>query len=314
MKNFSEISSRAKNFISRHKDLRSGENNASLPDGFILNPKAVNTGVKIIEINKNDIFKNLDLMRHHYLSGDLILIRDFHFPIDYTIFDFEPVDLRKKAEELGVPEIDMHQKFGKTYKKTYADKAALLVYPDNEVKRNNLLNSMEVVHSTIKNLFISMFPKIKSLKQLTTWRMSKTVQEAYHLDVYKPLVMRAFYNLSDTKRVWGLGHNFIDLMNMNRKSLDEFISSNSSKYSEKSRYMPAILNSKFFNQRLKTYENHDFNFKKKDLWICDSTKVAHQIVSGDKLAALTFEVDRSEIELNYPDFLYENHFESLYTA
>ena len=66
--------------------------------------------------------------------------------------------------------------------------------------------------------------------------------------------------------------------------------------------MPAKLNTKFFNQSIKTYEKHDFNFKKKDLWICDSTKVAHQIVSGDKLAALTFEVDRSEIELNYPDF------------
>ena len=291
-----------KRFFNRYKTIISG---------FSHNSMVKNASVKIIEVNKNSIFKNADLMREHYLNGNLILIRDFEFPIDYTLFDFKAVNLKDKALEVGISEKDIQKTYRKLYKKTNSERAANLIYPNDYIKKNKLLNSMEVVHFTIRNIFLAMFPKITSLRNISTWRMAITKNEDYHIDTYNPTVFRAFYNLSDSERIWGLGHNFIDLIKVNKDKLDSFISENF-KEKENSKFNPQLINLKFFNKLLPFEENHLFHFRKKDLWICDSKKVAHQIISGDKLGAITFETDFSEVKKNYPQLIYENHFKSIY--
>jgi hypothetical protein len=118
---------------------------------------------------------------------------------------------------------------------------------------------------------------------MSTWRFTRTNTEDYHLDVYddKAVTFRAFYNLSTTPRVWGFGHGLKDCLvalGIKKEDLHMY---------EKGLPLSTALNRKI-SAWLDIQERHTAEFGHHSLRICDSLRVGHQVVSGDKMAAFSF--------------------------
>ena len=90
------------------------------------------------------------------------------------------------------------------------------------------------------------------------------------------LILRAFYNLDQIDRVWGWGHNALDALAATNMPAEQRVSSSINK----------VLNEWIENQ-----PHHIVRFPQNCLWLCDSLKVAHQIISGRKMAAFTYNAD-----------------------
>lgn len=230
------------------------------------NPK-FNGSVKVIEVSPNTLDSDYKLLRHHYSNGDIILIDNFKFDIDYSLFDFQ--SLKATTD--------------KNVKKPKTQQALLNLKNKGEAAVMRIKDAMGVCKTRIQGLFEKMFPEVTSLGDLSTWRFTHTNTEDYHLDIYddKDVTFRAFYNLSTTPRVWGFGHGLKDCLvalDIKKEDLRSY---------KKEGALSPLLNRKI-SLWLDTQERHTAEFGQHSLWMCDSLKVGHQVVSGDKMVAFSF--------------------------
>jgi|688.fasta_scaffold141616_3 hypothetical protein len=233
---------------------------------LLYNPK-VNGSVKVVEISPSLIDSNYKLLRRHYTNGDIILIDNFKFDIDYSLFDFQPHEASTN-NSLKKPKMLEALEHLSNKEKTVARRTEA---------------AMEACQNRIQELFKGMFPEVTSLDNITTWRFTRTNTEDYHLDIYADdfVTFRAFYNLSLTPRVWGFGHSSkdaLDALRIKKEDLHLY---------EKGNTLSRLLNNKL-RAWLDTQERHIAEFGHCSLWLCDSLKVGHQVVSGEKMAAFTY--------------------------
>ena len=233
---------------------------------LLYNPK-VNGSVKVVEVSPNFIDSGYKLLRHHYTNGDIILIDNFKFDIDYSLFDFKPHEATAN-NSLKKPKM--------------LEAIAHLINKEKAIAKRTEM-AMTTCQNRIQGIFKGMFPEATSLDNITTWRFTQTNTEDYHLDIYPDdsITFRAFYNLSLTPRVWGFGHSSKDILaalNIKKEDLHLY---------EKDQTLSPMLNNRL-RAWLDTQERHTAKFSHCSLWLCDSLKVGHQVVSGDKMAAFTF--------------------------
>ena len=200
------------------------------------NPK-FNGSVKVIEVSPNTLDSDYKLLRHHYSNGDIILIDNFKFDIDYSLFDFQ--SLKATTD--------------KSVKKPKTKQALFNLKNKGEAEVMRIRDAMGVCKTRIQGLFEKMFPEVTTLGDLSTWRFTRTNTEDYHLDIY------------DDK----------DVTEVHIRS-----------YKKEGALSP-LLNRKI-SLWLDTQERHTAEFGQHSLWMCDSLKVGHQVVSGDKMAAFSF--------------------------
>ena len=138
-----------------------------------------------------------------------------------------------------------------------------------------------------------------NIKSSTTWRFTEMKDMDYHSDIYKAATLRCFYNLSESKRHWRLGHNTYDIYkylgNKKQQEFNEILHK-----SKRSGYVCAQSQTDFIGQRevnsilneateTKAVEPlFDWKFDKYDLWIIDGRKAVHQPIWGDKLVAFDY--------------------------
>ena len=121
----------------------------------------------------------------------------------------------------------------------------------------------------------------------------------YHSDIYQAATLRCFYNLSESRRHWKLGHNTCDiykyLSKQKQQKINEILDSSKRKgfvrEDEPSemigqREVNLILNEVTENKLVEPL--FDWKFDKYDLWVVDGRKAVHQPIWGDKLVAFDY--------------------------
>ncbi len=262
--------------------------------------------LRIIKIDPVDISKYTTEIRENYLEGNLILIENYRPKLNLDIFNFPSLKLLdNKALIAGLEQPDEK---GFYVKKATASQVARAVYSDKNAS-DELEKAMLQCDVEVAKLFLSLFRvpnKSLSLGSVSTWRITPTARENYHLDIYTNTVLRAFWNISEKPRSWGVGHKSSELIQKNIKALKEFIAS---KKSSGNTVDQGEIN-RFINSYTDNLERHKIEFYQYDLWLCDSVKVAHQIIGGDKVAAFSYvfqpgSLIREKIrrKLNYMDYI-----------
>ncbi len=273
---------------------------------IIKNKLANRAKVKVFKLRQEDIaIANKDIQKH-YLLGNIILIENFRIPIDLTIFDFPSlpeVDLISKNYGLSTVEKNKRDEDLKLVK-PFAALASKNIHKD-PIKAKTLYTAMKFCESYLAKIFDKIFYISHTrLNSRTSWRFAKTGEQNYHFDNYAGISLRAFWNLSNEPRVWGFGHRALDVFD---EYLVEFLQyKRGLEKKNKNLKLSQTKINNFLNLKLPTLENHKIEFSKFDLWICDSVKVAHQIIGGDKLVAFSYVFNNSEISnnlLNKLDFM-----------
>ena len=237
-----------------------------------LSPDLTDSSVKIIRISQSDIPSQLGVIRDAYIDGNIIVIENYQFDIDYSLFDFDPLHHDDDNKLKKAKASDLMNSLD-----SWPDHALYAYTADIQTARK-MQAAMDSCQEEIRRLFISIFPEITKMGSLCTWRFTHTDNEEYHFDIYpdQQLILRAFYNLDQIDRVWGWGHNALDALAATNMPAEQRVSSSINK----------VLNEWIENQ-----PHHIVRFPQNCLWLCDSLKVAHQIISGRKMAAFTYNAD-----------------------
>ncbi len=258
------------------------------------NKNLKDSSVKVITLKQRDIKDRVELIRKNYLIGNIIIIEDFQIPVNLNIFNFE--SLPQLPNHGTIPD-DQYNFFKMNFKKPRnTDRVIKKIYRDaDKAKRlkEAMKFSQEYVFKVLANIFESrLIYKYEAFKKLdldiSTWRFTDTVKSAYHIDVYPGINFRAFWNLSDKPRVWGFGHSTNDITKLKLNEVLRFMRDPKNTSDQGMiNFHQADLNA-YLNTYLEGFETHKIEFKKYDLWLCDSLKVGHQIISGDKMAGFTY--------------------------
>jgi hypothetical protein len=274
--------------------------------------------MQLFQINADQLGDKeiLSQVSDHYLSGRITVVRNFAPMLESELFLSLP-SLPALALKPGSNGYEREKKFKK---KSSASNAARLVSRSHS-EYLRILASMQDLDLRVYRLFRQLFPSLSIGHSHTTWRFSDTQNEDYHADVYDTVYLRGFLNLSRNPRVWGIGHNSCSVY---RNSMPEFIdyilaSSRPCSFKEKfaisrqafsdrvkavatgvlytNRHLEyngklislsnKLVNS-YVNKKIQGLTNVLHEFQTFDLWLCDSVKVCHQIVGGDKLAAFAY--------------------------
>ena len=121
------------------------------------------------------------------------------------------------------------------------------------------------------------------------------------------MVLRGFWNLSLTPRQWGIGHKIDNLLKIYSKEIKDLLLSSLKANQD--------LTHKAINSNITTHlqslSNNIIMFEQYDLWLFDSTKAAHQVYCGEKLAVFSYipkghiPIKREVLEkLNYISYLF----------
>ena len=231
-----------------------------------------------------------------YLNGNMVVIKNYKpEQIDIqTIEELASIDFRSETGEISKPLADnplfneaIKSAKGLDFQKKAIDEMAKL---DSHVARDVFIGLLKT------ELQGKNFVKLDSF---TTWRFTEMKDMDYHSDIYKGTTLRCFYNLSESKRHWRLGHNTYDiykhLSTQKQQQVNEFLNS-----SRRIGYICAQTHAEVVGQRevnlilnelteTKAVEPlFDWKFDKHDLWIIDGRKAVHQPVWGDKLVAFDY--------------------------
>ncbi len=258
------------------------------------NKKLKVNSVKILKIKQNGLYNNKRLIVNQFLAGNIILIEDFKMPINLEEFNFSPINISMpKGINPGSNLFREYNKKTKPITKALTQNAANFIYKYPE-QRDRLTKTMMKCDDFVTDMFKTLF-SLEGTPSLngTTWRFTKTTKQNYHLDIYTGSAFRAFWNLSDKPRKWGFGYNAKHIFEKYNLELNTFIKD---KEISGEKISQASLNA-YINQLISDEETHKIEFDKYDLWICDTVKVGHQIISGDKLAAFTYLFKKEQIPI-----------------
>ena len=238
--------------------------------------------IRILKLSFNSLLDNLDSIKDYYLSGDVIIIKKFKPKlIDLTLLEDAALD---GSIDPNHPSI----------KKGHSGVISKACEPFSNSRQLKLEQQMKECENIVGKLFIILLSragaKSTTCTNASTWRFVPTHNEPYHLDDYGATVLRAFWNLSDKPRVWRIGHNALDIANMHKEKYIEFVDKH--RLLEKKCCDFQVHSNRYLGHKAKIIQKKDkyqISFDKHDLWICDSLKVCHEIVSGDKMVAFSFE-------------------------
>jgi hypothetical protein len=154
----------------------------------------------------------------------------------------------------------------------------------------------EQVRSTnrqVAALIDRLFPRYKVLRPSITWRMTETINENLHVDVYNEDLpdhhVRLFVNLDVIPRIWHTSHTLETLLANHLGVLDEkFL-----RTATPGRICHALNFAVFKGFEEAGREGapkHIIFFEPGDVWAVDSRKVSHQIFYGRKALSTEYAV------------------------
>lgn len=156
------------------------------------------------------------------------------------------------------------------------------------------VQQMRIVNTFLEDCAARIFPTYRYVSTPITWRLSTTINENLHLDVYNDDLpdhhVRMFVNLDDTHRIWHTSHRLDWLLEHHLRDLEpEFVRNASA-----GRICHA-LNFKVFGgfdvAGREGADKHICFFEPGEVWLVDSRKVSHQIFYGRRAVSTDYQVD-----------------------
>lgn len=149
------------------------------------------------------------------------------------------------------------------------------------------------VNAQVSNLVRILFPKYSVVRPSITWRMTETVNENLHVDVYNEDLpnhhIRVFVNLDVVPRIWHTSHTLETLLERHLDLLDE----QTVRGASAGRICHALNFAVFKGFEEAGREGspkHIAFFEPGEVWAVDSRKVSHQIFYGRKALSTEYAV------------------------
>ncbi len=141
------------------------------------------------------------------------------------------------------------------------------------------------VNEQVISITDALFPNYEVRKPSITWRLTDTINENLHIDVYKEDFpdhhVRLFANLDTVPRIWHTSHTLENLLDRYLHLVDRTILEQGSP----GRVCHALNFAVFGGMELagrEGLEKHIAFFEPGEVWFVDSRKVSHQIFFGRK--------------------------------
>lgn len=233
-------------------------------------------------------------VRRRYEEGNLILLRDVRFDLDFAFlnslcFDVDgPPEFLRKIKKYGGDKIASLDATSTSpldqfvFQSVFDRDAAKLAYFKEQVHSGN---------SQSDALYARLFPNYIPTRRVHTWRFTSTKFENLHWDNFgipEPFQqVRIFTNIAASPRLWRTSHR-----------IDQFAAS---VYRERglSEYADKIgddLN-RFLNKAalggmkapcLDRMPKHHIAFEQGEVWLCETRIVSHQIYHGERAFAAMY--------------------------
>lgn len=230
-------------------------------------------------------------IRQRYEAGQLILLRDFRYDLDFKFlddlsFDVEgpPEYLRKlkkyggdKIAQLSPTSTNPLDQF--VFAAVFGSDAGRLAYYQAQVSSGN---------AQCDALYASIFPDYRTTRALYTWRFTSTKYENLHWDNFGiPEIfqqVRIFTNIAKSPRLWMTSHNIAKYADSiyDKFGLQAFANRMAD---DLNRHVNTAALGGMKAPCMDRLPKHHLAFEQGDVWLCETRIVCHQIYHGEKAFA-----------------------------
>jgi hypothetical protein len=156
------------------------------------------------------------------------------------------------------------------------------------------VDQVSSVNRFLEGLAAKIFPNYKVLKRSITWRMSDTINENLHIDVYNEDLpdhhLRLFVNIDTTWRIWHTSHRLDWLVrnHLHRLPADFVATATPGRICHRLNFE---VFGGFETAGREGMPKHIAFFGPGEVWLVDSRKVSHQIFFGRRAVSTELQVD-----------------------
>lgn len=251
-----------------------------------LNPKVANYIVEIdwTAVGANGGPTREDIVRH-YEGGDLVLLNNVPLGVDYDFLNRVVVPDHEGSRKLS------HKSF--LYPKLWNGNQRRLLYETfglNLMTYWRFRSEVQRLNARVAELTREIFPAYRFLKEQFSWRFLPTDLGVHplHIDAFGSnedlQYVRFFVNLDRQPRVWKVSHRLEEVAEQayEREGWSRHADMPANEFC-------AVASRHCSDQPAP--DCHEVSFLQGDVWLCDTRKVSHGVVSGQRLLATHFWVD-----------------------
>lgn len=224
-----------------------------------------------------------------YESGQVILLRNANIDCDRQFLsklNLTDKEVFKKLKSISL--CDSYSKNPKTFKDTINR-----CFDNDEGKFKYFTQQVAAVNAQVADLIHILFPTYSIIRPSITWRMTETINENLHVDVYNDDLpdhhIRVFVNLDVVPRIWHTSHTLETLLEHHLDLLDE----QAVHHASAGRICHALnfaIFKGFEEAGREGSPKHIVFFEPGEVWAVDSRKVSHQIFYGRKALSTEYSV------------------------
>lgn len=241
-------------------------------------------------------------VRRLYEEGDLVILRDFRFDLDYRFLcsiDFNvdgPPEVMRKIKKFPMQRLEALD----------ADAPGPLerfiferVFDSDRGRLDCFREQVRSGDRQMQALFRRLFPGYADFKSIYSWRFTETMYENLHWDNFGTTddfhQVRIFVNIDDRPRLWRISE---DIESFARRS---YADANLAHLRDDSADRLAyVLNNKVLgglaHACLDQMPKHHLGFEQGEVWLCETRLVSHQIYSGYRAYAAMFYIDPASMD------------------
>ena len=243
----------------------------------------------IVEVDwLRDSAKHSDLRQRivsWFEDGKLILLRNHPLIIDYDLLNSFEVPNQEAFRELNHHRL-LYPKLWKSNRR----RAILGTFGLNLTKYLRVRAEVQRVNAGLKRMTQDLLPGYRVLREQYSWRFLPTDQRVHpvHLDGFHghgdQHYVRLFLNLDREPRVWHVADRLATVVHRDHAELDWA-------------HLASLDGDEFCNhigyhmRRKGKPPCHEIAFQQGDLWLGDTRKIPHGVVSGHRVVATHFWID-----------------------
>lgn len=230
-----------------------------------------------------------------YEAAEAVLIRNKTIDFDKDFLSAHVFPEEKQFKKLK------SLRFMDGYFSSGADTIGALqtVFGGDRGKLRYFAEQMRDINAQVNAIVTALFPGYRFLNRSITWRMTETVNENLHVDVYNDDLpdhhVRLFVNLDVVPRIWHTSHRLEYLLAHRLPLLEpEFV-----RTATPGRICHQLNFSTFGGFELAGRDGHPRHiafFEPGEVWLVDSRKVSHQIFYGRKALSTEWAVDPTSMD------------------
>jgi hypothetical protein len=160
-------------------------------------------------------------------------------------------------------------------------------------------DQVQSINRQIDSFVEDLFPRYRKLRPSITWRMSDTINENLHFDVYKKDQpdhhLRLFVNIDSCPRIWHTSHTLMHLLDTSLHLLPkEFLQEATP--GRLCHDLNFAVFGGFEKAGREGADKHIAFFEPGEVWLVDSRKVSHQIFFGRRAISTDHAIDVTSMQ------------------